>query len=79
MGYCKICDKRWKSMSECHCSGCHQHFKSDSAFDKHRFGLDEKRRCLTSEEMISRKMVYIPEKGYWIGKAMTTGREYGKK
>ena len=69
MGYCKICDKRWKSISECHCSGCCQHFKSVSGFDKHRTG----KRCLNSEEMLDRKMVYIPEKGYWIGSAMPRG------
>ena len=73
MGYCKICDKRWKSMSECHCSDCCQHFKSVHAFEKHRFGKDEKRRCLDSEEMIDRKMVFLPEKGYWIGSSMPKG------
>ena len=73
MGYCKICEKRWISKSECHCSGCCQHFKSNSAFDKHRFGTGEKRRCLTAGEMIAKKMVYIAEKGYWIGSSMPKG------
>ena len=65
MGYCIRCDRKWESKTQCHCSGCCQHFRSVFAFDKHRFGEGDTRRCLDSEEMLSRKMVYDEEKKFW--------------
>ncbi len=29
------CGYRWSGMGECHCSGCHEHFRSLSGFSKH--------------------------------------------
>lgn len=48
------------------CAGCSEVFKSTAAFDKHRtgdFGVD--RRCMTTEEMISKKMAKNA-KGLWV-------------
>lgn len=30
------CTRIWTSKQEAHCTGCHLHFSSDSAFDTHR-------------------------------------------
>lgn len=32
------CHRTWSALGECHCSGCHQHFGSERAFDDHRRG-----------------------------------------
>jgi hypothetical protein len=33
---CHTCGREWTEPSEAHCAGCHRHFSSDSAFDKHQ-------------------------------------------
>ena len=33
---CGGCDRKWTGLAECHCSGCHRHFGSISAFDTHQ-------------------------------------------
>lgn len=62
------CGKTWNGKAEAPCSGCHEHFKSVSAFDKHRFGVDKglkERRCLSPEEMLKKGMVC--QDGKWVG------------
>ena len=54
----------------CQCSGppyqgCGQYFNSTSAFDKHRVGDGEARRCLTAVEML-RKGMALSSRGWWI-------------
>jgi hypothetical protein len=66
MGYCKRCDRRWTGLRETHCSGCCNHFSSVFAFDKHRIGQGEDRRCLEIEEMLAKKMVYDTEGRKWV-------------
>ena len=78
MSYCPKCDKRWKSKVECHCSSCHKHFKSLSAFDKHFTGRGKFRRCMSASNMESEGMVFLSERGLWIGGAMPADREYKK-
>jgi hypothetical protein len=34
--YCRGCGRGWTGVHECHCPGCHQHFSSCQAFDRHR-------------------------------------------
>ena len=65
MGYCRDCKKRWESLSECHCSGCHRQFRSDFAFMKHRSGKAEFRYCLDPEEMRAKGMVFDQKKQRW--------------
>lgn len=70
MGKCILCDRIWNGLSECHCSGCCEHFKSVHGFDKHRVGNREGRRCLTIEEMLDKKMVYDEETRKWVSGKM---------
>lgn len=55
------------------CSGCGKNFGSLNAFDMHRIGKfepkteDERRRCMTTEEMLSAGMRLVNEK--WRGPA----------
>jgi hypothetical protein len=54
------------------CGACNEYFNSFGAFDKHRVGKYGKdRRCLTTEEMIEKKMSKN-EAGFWIGEKMKT-------
>ncbi len=48
-----------------HCTGCHQSFNSDTAFDKHRTQEDDTRRCLTVDEMTAKGMS-LNAKSWWI-------------
>ena len=66
MGYCRDCKKRWISLSECHCSGCHEHFKGDFAFTKHRIGKPDFKFCMTVEEMKAKGMFFDSKKQRWI-------------
>ena len=75
MSICKVCDKEWQGLAECHCSGCHEHFRSISGFDKHRIG----RRCLTVEEMLAKKMIHNQEKGFWITESRPEGLRYDRE
>ena len=79
MGYCRECEKRWMSKSECHCSGCHKHFKSEYAFNKHRTGAGRFRRCMKTVEMDQAGMLLDTGKGYWISERMREGVEYSKE
>lgn len=73
MSICRVCGKEWKGRTECHCSGCHEHFKSIAGFDKHRITEKGDRRCLIIEEMFAKKMTYNQEKKLWITKKMPEG------
>ena len=47
------------------CPSCNQYFNSNSAFDRHRIGVQGvNRRCKTSEEMLSQGMVLL-NSGFW--------------
>ena len=48
---CGSCDRRWSGLAVCHCSMCHRHFAGKSAFDRHRRGPDQARRCLDPATM----------------------------
>ena len=49
------------------CPSCEKFFNSNASFDKHRTGTFEPptRRCMTTEEMISKKMD-INKAEFWI-------------
>lgn len=52
------------------CAGCDALFNSTHAFEKHRTGDHGiSRRCLTTEEMLTRGMV-LGADGFWRGSAM---------
>lgn len=48
---CRRCLRPYSPKGGGHCGGCHETFRSDSAFDKHRVGPFTDRRCLTPAEM----------------------------
>lgn len=79
MNKCRVCDKEWHGLAECHCSKCHEHFKSIAGFDKHRLTEKGNRRCLSIEEMFSKKMVFDEEKKFWVTGKMPEGLRYGKE
>jgi hypothetical protein len=35
---CRRCGRVWAGLAEAHCSGCHSHFGSVAAFDRHQRG-----------------------------------------
>lgn len=47
--WCSKCGRGWAGRSECHCAVCCRHFSGVEAFDKHRTGSDDARRCLDPE------------------------------
>lgn len=53
----------------CRCPSCGKHFNSVSAFEKHRIGPPENRRCLTRLEMENAGMS-VNKRDYWITEAM---------
>lgn len=73
MAICKECEKEWTGLAECHCSGCHEHFKSLSAFDRHMLTEKGNRRCMDIEEMLAKNMVYNQDKRYWTTGDMPPG------
>jgi hypothetical protein len=52
----------------CECGGCGVRFRSVTAFDKHRVGPGDARRCLTETEMREAGM-FPNEWGQWVSKA----------
>ena len=68
MGYCRKCEKRWMSQSECHCSGCHRQFKNENVFSLHRRGMGKFRDCMTIAEMELKGLVFDKVKNRWAGK-----------
>lgn len=63
------------------CPTCRECFNSDSAFDRHRVGSYDdpknRRRCLTTEQMVS-KGFKTNAKGYWIRGKRPKGIVHGK-
>jgi hypothetical protein len=49
----------------CKCSGCGKYFNSTAAFDKHRHGRAEDRRCYSIDEMRERGMD-VNARGRWV-------------
>lgn len=46
MSECSGCHTRWRNSDTIvHCGGCHAFFTSDEAFDSHRYGKPNDRRC----------------------------------
>lgn len=54
----------------CLCRTCGERFNSLSAFDRHRIGAFDDRRCLTPGEMRARRMM-LNTRGFWITSPMT--------
>lgn len=75
MGYCKSCDKHWSSASQAHCSACHEHFRSVHAFDKHRIGQGQDRRCMSIDEMLKAEMVHTG--AFWVSARFEAGTAIG--
>jgi hypothetical protein len=51
------------------CTSCKHYFNSIGAFEKHRTGAMNNRRCLTEDEMINKGMS-VNSAGFWIGTKM---------
>jgi hypothetical protein len=49
---CGRCDARWSGTSMAHCSACCTTFGSVAAFDRHRTGPLDDRRCRDEAEML---------------------------
>lgn len=78
MGWtCRTCGDRIVGMKLEHCSVCHETFTCTAAGDMHRVGRHgvtdgpDRRRCLTSEEMLDKGMTRNT-RGHW-----TTGGHWG--
>lgn len=48
----------------CKCSACQLHFGGESAFNTHRVGPMESRRCMTTAEMREAGLA-LSARGYW--------------
>lgn len=51
----------------CQCGKCELYFNSTAAFDAHRTGKNEDRRCMSIEEMQARGMAQKDD-GFWVTK-----------
>lgn len=60
---------RLSTSGACQCGGCRRYFSSVYAFDKHRVGPADERRCLTKEEIIEAGMA-VNERGLWVSEVM---------
>lgn len=63
--------------SRCLCRGCGEHFNSPTAFDLHRVGRPEVRRCLSNNEMVEVGMTRNAG-GFWVSRVMLTRRTRAK-
>ncbi|MCC6170659.1 MAG: hypothetical protein IT481_01390 [Gammaproteobacteria bacterium] len=54
--------------ARCRCGGCGERLNSITAFDRHRVGPFEARRCLSPEEMLARGWL-VNSAGFWITSA----------
>ena len=45
MTRCTTCNRTWTGLAEAHCTSCHRHFTTASAFDLHRVGPTDTRHC----------------------------------
>lgn len=66
---CRDCKRKWTGQAECHCTGCHESFTSESIFTKHQ----PSGKCLTPDEM---RAARTPESEKPI--FAETERKYGK-
>ena len=58
--------------SRCQCRACAEYFNSVAAFDKHRRGKPENRRCLSPDSMLAVGMT-TNKAGFWITEANVVG------
>ena len=63
--------------TRCLCRCCGQHFNSLTAFDMHRVGRPEARRCFSPEEMGGLGMTRNAG-GFWVSRVMPTHRAKAK-
>lgn len=50
---CPVCERRWDGADQAHCrAGCCRHFGSVRAFDLHRQGPVDDRRCADPAEIV---------------------------
>lgn len=52
----------------CQCAACAEFFSSPTAFDAHRTGPQDARRCLSSVEMLAAGMLKNA-RGFWVASA----------
>jgi hypothetical protein len=45
---CHECGRRWTGKTECHCTRCHNHFGSPTAFDRHMIAG----KCLPAHQLV---------------------------
>lgn len=43
---CGTCERAWSAAAQAHCVSCHEQFNSVTAFDRHRTGPADARRCI---------------------------------
>jgi hypothetical protein len=69
---CKKCGEVYNGSDSSggHCAACCTTFSSNEAFDKHRYGSFEDRKCRTESEMIEVKM-RLTDRGWSASKPMT--------
>lgn len=69
---CAGCGRRWSAQRECHCTGCHEHFGSVSAFDRHQtMQLEGEGRvtCHPPGELLPSgkpRCVWHPTRNLWV-------------
>lgn len=53
MTSCLVCGRGWTGHTQCHCSGCHEHFGGVVGFDAHRTAGDgvNGRGCLPPADL----------------------------
>jgi len=56
--------------SRCQCRACGEYFNSTSAFDKHRFGIPDKRYCMSEYVMLAEGLSKNAAL-FWIGSTNT--------
>jgi hypothetical protein len=66
-GACGGCDRRWTSLTECHCAACHRHFVGVRAFDQHRRDVRGKGTCLDPSRRLGSdgQRLYHQVAGVW--------------
>lgn len=60
-------DCRAPSISQAHCSACHQTFSGVSYFDMHRTGDVDQRRCLGPQEIVIKNQDGAHRLALWNG------------
>jgi hypothetical protein len=52
IGSCGGCDRKWSSLTECHCAACHRQFVGVRAFDRHRIDRRGKGTCIDPSTLL---------------------------